>query len=75
MPAVNIRTLMHNFSHYLDEVKSGDAITILERNNPVAELIPHNKHIRYPGWKRTIQRRTVHGGPLSETIRKIRDEG
>ena len=55
MQKVNIRDLMHNFSHYLKEVKEGDCITVLERNKAVADIVPHNPNIQYPGWKRTIK--------------------
>jgi prevent-host-death family protein len=72
MQAVKIRELLHNFSHYLNEVKEGDSITIFERNNPVAEIIPHNKNIRFPGWKRAIIRRKIKGESFSKTIEKIR---
>jgi antitoxin (DNA-binding transcriptional repressor) of toxin-antitoxin stability system len=73
MQAVSIRDLMHNFSHYLKEVKEGEHITILERRNPVADIIPHNKNIRFPGWKRSIKRRKIRGDSFSSTTRKCRD--
>jgi antitoxin (DNA-binding transcriptional repressor) of toxin-antitoxin stability system len=73
MEAVSIRTLMHNFSHYLKEVKAGEHITILERRNPVADIIPHNKNIKYPGWKREIKRRKVGGEALSVSIQRFRE--
>jgi antitoxin (DNA-binding transcriptional repressor) of toxin-antitoxin stability system len=73
MQTVSIRDLMHNFSHYLKEVKGGEHITILERRNPVADIIPHNKNIRFPGWKRSIKRRRIQGESFSSTIRKSRD--
>ncbi len=73
MQAVSIRELMHNFSHYLKEVKEGECITILERHNPVAEIIPHNANVRYPGWKRTLKRRKIGGELFSQTIEKNRE--
>ena len=72
MIKVGIRELMHNISHYLKEVKQGEHITILERHNPVADIIPHNKNVRYPGWKREIKRRKLVGEPLSASIQKDR---
>ena len=74
MQAVGIRDLMHNFSHYLKEVKEGEHITILERRNPVADIIPHNKNIRLPGWKRSIKRRKIGGEAFSATIERYREE-
>jgi len=64
---------MHNFSNILKEVKEGERITILERRNPVADIIPHNKNIRYPGWKRTIRRRKIRGEALSASIQRYRE--
>ena len=73
MQSVNIRELMHNFSHYLKEVKAGGRITILEHRKAVAEIVPHNENIQYPGWKRIIQQRKIGGESFSKTIQKGRD--
>jgi antitoxin (DNA-binding transcriptional repressor) of toxin-antitoxin stability system len=72
MQTVNIRDLLHNFSHYLNDVKEGDSITILERKNPVAEIIPHNKNLRFPAWKRPTKRRKIKGEAFSKTTEKLR---
>jgi antitoxin (DNA-binding transcriptional repressor) of toxin-antitoxin stability system len=74
MHSVGIRELMHNFSGYLKEIKAGESITILERNTPVADIIPHNKNIRYPGWKRSIARRKITGELFSATTEKMREQ-
>jgi antitoxin (DNA-binding transcriptional repressor) of toxin-antitoxin stability system len=72
MQAVKIRELLHNFSHYLNEVKEGDSITIFERDDPVADIVPHNNNIRFPGWKRVVKRRKIGGESFSKTTEKIR---
>ena len=72
MISVNIRELTHNFSDYLKEVKAGERVTILERNTPVADIIPHNENIALPGWKRPVKRLKLKGEPLSNTIVKLR---
>lgn len=74
MQKVNIRDLMHNFSSYLKNVKDGDCITVLERNKAVADIVPHNPDIRYPGWKRTIKKRTISGESFSATVVKNREQ-
>ncbi len=74
MQKVNIRDLLHNFSRYLKDVKEGDCITILERNKAVADIVPHNPNIRYPGWKRTIKKRLISGESFSETVAKNREQ-
>ena len=74
MIEVNIRDLTHHFSDYLKEVKAGERITILERNRPVAEIVPHNPHVTYPAWKRPIKRIKIAGEPLSKTVVKMRRE-
>lgn len=74
MVAVNIRELVHNFSKYLKEVKDGEQILVMERNVPVAEIIPHNPHVKKPGWKREIKRIKVKGEALSETVVRMRQE-
>jgi len=74
MQTVSIRDLMHNFSHYLKEVKTGERITVLERNIAVADIVPHDNGILYPGWKRTIKKRKVRGEDFSETVIKSRED-
>jgi antitoxin (DNA-binding transcriptional repressor) of toxin-antitoxin stability system len=73
MHAVSIRELMHNFSHYLKEVKTGECITVLERRKPVVDIIPHNENIRYPGWKRSLKPRKIGGETFSKTVVKNRE--
>jgi prevent-host-death family protein len=72
MQSVSIRDLTHNFSRYLSSVKAGESITILERNHPVADIIPYSKNIRYPGWKRPLVRRKIKGEAFSDTFAKVR---
>lgn len=74
MVSVNIRELVHNFSKYLKDVKEGEQILVMERNVPVAELVPHNLHMKKPGWKREIKRIKIKGEPLSETVIRNRRE-
>ena len=72
MVTVNIRELTHNFAVYLKKVKSGERITIMERNTPVADVIPHNENIAYPGWKRKLDKLKLKGENFSKTIIKNR---
>ncbi len=71
MIAINIRELSHNLSGYLKKVKKGERITIMERNIPIADVIPHNANV-LPGWKREIEKIAISGEPLSKTIVKHR---
>ena len=73
MQSIGIRKLMHDFSHYLKEVKQGECITILERNKPVADIVPHRENIKYPGWRRPIKRISISGEALSVTTAKNRE--
>ena len=74
MVAINIRDLTHNFSSYLKDVKAGERIIIMERNVPVAEIIPHNPNVKQPAWKRPIKRVKIKGESLSETVIRMRRE-
>ena len=74
MISINIRELTHNFSKYLKEVKDGGIITIMERNTPVADIIPHNENISRPGWKRKIKKIINTAESFSETTRRNRRE-
>ena len=74
MKSVNIRELTHHFSSYLRVVKRGERIVVLERNLPVADIVPHNENLTSPGWKRPIQKIQVKGETFSETILRSRAE-
>ncbi len=74
MVSVNIRNLTHNFSQYLKEVKSGERIVIMERNIPIADIIPHNENIAQPGWKRVIKKIKLKGELSSQAVIKNRRE-
>ena len=74
MVSVNIRDLMHHFSKYLKVVKGGERIVLMERNVPVADIIPHNENITRPAWKRKIEKVKIEGEPLSETVIRNRKE-
>ena len=75
MVAINIREFAHNLSKYMKEIKAGERIVIMERNKPIADLIPHNEHIIQPGWKRKFERIKLKGGEsMSQIIVKMREE-
>jgi antitoxin (DNA-binding transcriptional repressor) of toxin-antitoxin stability system len=66
--------LTRNFLHYLRKVKAGERIIILERNIPIADMIPHNENIAQPGWKRVIKKIKLKGKSLSQTVIQNRRE-
>ncbi|MBI3315009.1 MAG: hypothetical protein HYZ86_03600 [Candidatus Omnitrophica bacterium] len=74
MVAINIREFAHNLSKHMKTIKMGERIVIMERNKPIADLIPHNPHVIQPGWKRKIERIKLKGEPMSTTIIKMREE-
>jgi len=74
MKTVNIRELTHHFASYLRVVKRGERIVVMERNSPVADIIPHNENLTSPGWKRPIQKIQVKGETFSKTTRRLRAE-
>ena len=74
MKTVNIRELTHHFAGYLKVVKRGERVVVLERNSPVADLVPHNDNLTSPAWKRSIQKIRVGGEPFSKTVSRMRAE-
>ena len=46
MKKAGIAELKNNLSRYLDQVKNGESILVLDRNHPVAQLIPLQKAAR-----------------------------
>jgi len=74
MVSVNIRELTHHFSAYLKEVKAGERVVIMERNTPIADIVPHNENVARPGWKRKIKKIKVEGEQFAKTISKNRRE-
>ena len=72
MVAVNVREFMHHHTKYLKEVKSGERITIMERNTPIADVVPHNENVAAPAWRRPIEKIKLKGENFSTTIIKNR---
>ena len=46
MKKAGIADLKNNLSRYLDQVKNGESILVLDRNHPVAQIIPLQKAAR-----------------------------
>jgi len=40
MKKAGIAALKNNLSRYLDQVKAGESILVMERNRPVAQIVP-----------------------------------
>ena len=74
MTQVTIRQFAHGLSGYLKAVQKGERIVILNRNKPVADILPHNENLSVPGWKRPIKKIKVKGEPIWMTVRRMRDE-
>ena len=72
MTSINIREFTHNLSKYLKKVKNGENIILMERNVPIADIIPHNENLPLPGWKRTLNKVALEGETFAETIVKNR---
>ncbi|MBN1962486.1 MAG: hypothetical protein JW841_16245 [Deltaproteobacteria bacterium] len=73
MQTIGVRELLHNFSKHMKIVKAGHSLTILERNVAIADIVPHNKNVSHPGWRRDIKRRKIKGENFSESVIKLRD--
>jgi len=43
MKKVGIAELRNKLSHYLDQVKKGSSLLVLDRNQPIAQIIPLQK--------------------------------
>ncbi|MBI4399056.1 MAG: hypothetical protein HY586_08000 [Candidatus Omnitrophica bacterium] len=75
MVTVNVRSLLHHFSEYLDKIKEGEKIVVLQRNIPVADIIPHSANLQAPGWRRPIKKLKFKNIPsFSEVVAKMREE-
>ena len=72
MAAVNIREFMHHHTKYLKEIKAGGRVTIMERNSPIADLVPHNENVAAPAWRRSIEKIKTKGESFTATIIKNR---
>jgi prevent-host-death family protein len=46
MKKAGIAELKNNLSRYLDQVKGGESILVLDRNQPVAQIVPLEKGSR-----------------------------
>ncbi len=73
MISVDVREFINNFSAYLKKVKKGERIVLLERNKPVADIMPHNDNVTpIPGWKRKVKMIKIKGLSLADECIKFR---
>ena len=68
MRQITIREFAHHLSENLKLVKSGERLVILDRKTPIADVIPHQEHVIFPGWKRSLKRVQPKGASLTEAI-------
>ncbi len=76
---VNIGVLKNELSKYLNRVRNGGEITITDRNEPIARIIPLEKEViqsDFRGWLKNhppikTQKKQFSSG---EFIRQMRDE-
>jgi prevent-host-death family protein len=61
MRRVGIATLKAHLSEYLRDVRRGRTVTVVDRDTPIAQLVPYNEAVRL-----TVRRRPAHSPPLHE---------
>jgi len=54
MKTAKIADLKNNLSRYLEHVKGGGSVLVLDRDNPVAQIVPLDRSVR--GSRRNEQR-------------------
>ncbi len=73
MKTATIREFVHHLSAYLKLVKAGEHLVLLERNTPIANILPYQENIGIPAWKRPVKRVKLKGEPIGDTLRENRD--
>ena len=76
---VNIGVLKNKLSHYLRHIRQGNEITVTDRNEPIAKIIPLDRPFTKSNFKKWLQKHPpiqTHKKqpPSGAFIRKIRDE-
>jgi len=58
----------------MKRVKAGERVCVVERNIPIADIVPHNEHVS-AGWKRPVKKvRLPKGVSLAEEVVRARKE-
>lgn len=76
---INIGVLKNQLSKYLHKVRKGEELTITDRNQPVAKIIPFEKPVvsldltEWLGQTQPIKPKKKQVSS-TQTLRKIRDE-
>ena len=76
---VNIGLLKNDLSKYLHKVRSGEEVTITDRNEPVAKIIPLEKPLIRASMKAWLKihpplKTVKKQPPSSKLVRALRDE-
>lgn len=69
---VNTREYLRNIGYYFKKVRGGQKIIIMNRNQPFAELVPVNEHVKKPVWQEETDMLQVPGLNMGEEIVKNR---
>jgi prevent-host-death family protein len=69
---VGVRELRQNLSRYLERVKAGETLTVTERGNEVARLVPSRRDVD-PYYLKLAEKygATIPKGDLVETIENL----
>ncbi len=62
MNAVGIAELKAKLSHHLRTVRQGHAVTVLDRNQPIAKIVPHQPDTSFQ------VRKPAPGAPLLQDV-------
>ncbi len=73
MQTMTIREFAHHLADNLKRVKAGERLVILDRKTPIADIIPHQEHVTFPGWKRKITRISSKTAKLTQAILENRE--
>jgi len=69
-----MREFTHNIASYMDRAHKGEIFVIMKRNQPVADIVPHNKKRVKPGWSMEMPKLKVKGLNMAEEFVKFRQE-
>ena len=68
MKTLSFTEFRQNASELITEVENGEIIHILRHGKAVAEIIPFQKEVSSPSWKKPALKLSVKGISLSKAI-------
>lgn len=74
MIKINIREFTHHVSDYMERASKGEEFVITKRDQPIADILPHERKAKTTGWSLKMPKVKIKGLVMSQEMMRMREE-